>query len=58
MTCTFAFRKKDRPYDVFFFIIFVDVIFTTLFERAFTNIFDVSAQMHAIPCVYRARNAD
>jgi hypothetical protein len=41
-----------------FFIIFVDGIFTTLFERPFTNTFDASARNAAIACVYRAGNAD
>jgi hypothetical protein len=38
-----------------FFIIFVDAIFTTLFERPFTNVFDVMAQTPAAACVYPAR---
>jgi hypothetical protein len=38
-----------------FFIIFVDAIFTTLFERLFTNVFDVMAQTRAPACVYPAR---
>jgi hypothetical protein len=38
-----------------FFIIFVDAIFTTLFERPFTNVFDVMAQTPASACVYPAR---
>jgi hypothetical protein len=38
-----------------FFIIFVDTIFTTLFERPFTNVFDVTAQTPAPACVYPAR---
>jgi hypothetical protein len=40
------------------FIIFVDGIFTTLFERAFTKAFDVMAESDAIACVCRAGNAD
>jgi len=40
------------------FIIFVDGIFTTLFECLFTNVFDVTAQTRVIPCVYRGCNAD
>jgi len=40
------------------FIIFIDGIFTTLFESAFTKDFDASAQSAAIACVYRAGNAD
>jgi hypothetical protein len=42
----------------FFFIIFVDAIFTTLFERPFTKVFDVTAQSPTISCLYRACNAD
>jgi hypothetical protein len=41
-----------------FFIIFVDAIFTILFERPFTNVFDVNAQSATNTCLYRARNAD
>ena len=33
-------RKSVGP--KIFFIIFVDAIFTTLFERLFTNVFDVT----------------
>jgi hypothetical protein len=33
------------------FIIFVDWIFTTLFERLFTNVFDGSDANPAIACV-------
>jgi hypothetical protein len=38
-----------------FFIHFVDAIFTTLFERPFTNVFDVMAQTPAPACLYPAR---
>jgi hypothetical protein len=41
-----------------FFIIFVDAIFTTLFEHPFTNVFDVIAQTIANPCPYPTGNAD
>ena len=41
-----------------FFIIFVDAIFTILFERLFTNVFDVIAQTPANPCLYPMGNAD
>ena len=41
-----------------FFIIFVDGIFTTSFQRLFTKAFDVILQSAAIACVYRAGNAD
>lgn len=40
------------------FITFVDAIFTTLFERLFTNVFDVIGANRANACVYRVRNAD
>jgi len=33
--------KKFQTPPKFFFIIFVDRIFTTLFERLFTKVFDV-----------------
>jgi hypothetical protein len=41
-----------------FFIIFVDAIFTILFERLFTKVFDVIAQTTANPCLYPMGNAD
>jgi hypothetical protein len=38
-----------------FFIIFVDAIFTTLFERPFTNDFDCGAQIQQmLACIARA----
>jgi len=40
------------------FIIFIDGMFTTYVERAFTNAFDASAARCAIACVCRARHAD
>jgi hypothetical protein len=50
-------RPKNRAGEKFF-IFFVDRIFTTLIARLFTKVFDVTARMQAIPCVYRACNAD
>jgi hypothetical protein len=41
-----------------FFIIFVDAIFTTLFEPLFTNVFDVIAGNAVFSCLYRGCNAD
>jgi hypothetical protein len=41
-----------------FFIIFVDAIFTTLFERLFTKLFDVTSANPSGSCVYRACHAD
>jgi hypothetical protein len=41
-----------------FFTIFVDAIFTTLFERLITNVFDVIAARSANHCVCRACHAD
>jgi len=35
----------------FLFIISVDAIFTNLFERPFTNVFDVFGANPVIPCV-------
>jgi hypothetical protein len=49
--------EKIAPAKIFF-IIFVDGIFTTLFECPFTNVFDVTAQTQVFPCVYRGCNAD
>ena len=48
----------DNFASLLFFIIFVDAIFTTLFERLFTNDFDVTHENPAFACVYRACNAD
>ena len=42
--------EKIAPAKIFF-IIFVDGIFTTLFEWLFTNVFDVTAPTRVIPCV-------
>jgi hypothetical protein len=47
--------RAPRP---FFFIIFVDAIFTTLLERLFTNVFDVIAQTATISCLYLPRITD
>jgi hypothetical protein len=37
---------------------FVDRIFTTSVKAAFTSVFSVKTQTHAIACLCRARNAD
>ena len=42
----------------FFFIIFVDAIFTSLFEHPFTKVFEVIVQSATISCLYRPCNAD
>jgi hypothetical protein len=44
-------HENNHPLPNFLFIIFVDAIFTTLFEQPFTNLFDVNAQNPAFPCV-------
>jgi hypothetical protein len=41
-----------------FFIIFVDAIFTNLFERLFTKLFKAVPPTATFPCVYRACNPD
>ena len=41
-----------------FFLVFVDRIFTTLDERLFTKLFDVTRAKRTIACVYFACNAD
>ena len=41
-----------------FFIIFVDAIFTTSFERLFTKSFDASNANAVNPCVYPRRITD
>jgi hypothetical protein len=51
-------RTKYAHLPKFFFIIFVDAIFTTLFERLFTNVFDVTSANAAISWLCRACNAD
>jgi hypothetical protein len=51
-------ERRNTQTAKFSFIIFVDAIFTTLFERRFTNVFDAAAQTTALPCVYLARHAD
>jgi hypothetical protein len=55
---TVAARGEGKRATKNFFINFVDRIFTTLFERPFTNVFDVTEANAAISCVYRACNAD
>jgi len=42
----------------FLFIIFVDVKFTTSFQRPFTNVSDVTGAICADDCVCHARHAD
>jgi hypothetical protein len=46
-----------RPPTIFF-IIFVDAIFTNLFERLFTKAFDVTRANPWISCLCRTCNAD
>jgi hypothetical protein len=58
-----AFRERleimrSMPTQQFVFIIFVDRIFTNLFERPFTKVFDAQVPSSANPCVYRAGHAD
>ena len=50
-------RRKNSSRRIFF-IIFVDRIFTTLFECLFTNVFDVIGASQANSCLYHAGNAD
>ena len=52
MTMELSYRENN------FFIIFVDAIFTTSFERLFTKSFDVSRANIAIPCLYPRRITD
>jgi hypothetical protein len=42
----------------FLFIVLVDAIFTTLFERLFTNVLDVIGAKSANHCLCRACHAD
>jgi hypothetical protein len=49
-------RRRDKPgHDE---AVFVDGIFTTCIDAAFTNVFAVKAETSAIACLCRARNAD
>jgi hypothetical protein len=45
------FVSSGFPTGGFFFIIFVDRIFTTFIERSFTNAFDATRKTGAMPCV-------
>jgi hypothetical protein len=56
-THTARLREPPRTRKIFF-IIFVDAIFTTLFEPLFTNVFEVIARNSAISCLYLARTTD
>jgi hypothetical protein len=48
-------RALARARRKIFFIIFVDAIFTTLFERLFTNVFDWEAlSQQMLACIARA----
>jgi len=40
------------------FIIFVDRMFTSFSEPAFTSIFDAAAKKAAIACLYHQRHVD
>jgi hypothetical protein len=51
-------ERRTTQTAKFLFIIFVDAIFTTLFERLFTKVLDAKTQTAALSCVYRARHAD
>jgi hypothetical protein len=51
-------REENSFTARIFFIIFVDAIFTTLFQRPFTNAFDVTGADAANSCVWRAGHAD
>jgi len=58
LDCHSGFAPRAPRNDVdrkTFFINFVDAIFTTLFERPFTNAFDVMAQTPGFACVYPSR---
>jgi hypothetical protein len=51
-------RGKDARRQKIIFIIFVDPMFTTLFERLFTKVFDLIRQIQAIACVCPRRITD
>jgi hypothetical protein len=53
-----AFASPRNDADQNFRLDSVDRIFTILFERLFTNAFDVIGADRAGACVYRAGNAD
>jgi hypothetical protein len=44
-------RAGSNSHECNFFILFVDGMFTTFIERAFTNIFEANAQKSALHCV-------
>jgi hypothetical protein len=50
--------RKQRAARKIPFIIFVDAIFTTLFELLFTNSFDAGCEPPANACVYPPRTSD
>ena len=58
MTGTRSVAQAQSPVAKILFIIFVDAIFTTLFERLFTNSFDGRRKKAANSCVYPRRTAD
>jgi hypothetical protein len=43
-------RMQIRAHEIFF-IIFVDRIFTSFIELAFTNVFDVMRELHVMSCL-------
>jgi hypothetical protein len=49
-------KRFAQPKNLF--IIFVDAMFTTLFERLFTKVFDVIGQTAAPACVCPRRITD
>jgi hypothetical protein len=50
--------RLQRSSAKILFTIFVDAIFTTLFERLFTNSFDAGCEPPANACVYPPRTSD
>jgi hypothetical protein len=58
ITGTRSVARAPRQGGKILFIIFVDAIFTTLFERLFTNSFDGGRKKPVNPCVYPLRTTD
>jgi hypothetical protein len=58
ITGTRSVARAQRPGPKIFFIIFVDAMFTTLFERLFTNSFDGGRKKAANPCLCPLRTTD
>jgi len=57
-TAGHSFLSRPQSCVRHFFIIFVDRIFTSFVEAAFTSISDPRSEKAAIACLYHQRHAD